>query len=47
MTLAGWLILIPSVGGVTLLFAWCVCKVFTTPDETKRLHGFDSHTPDQ
>jgi hypothetical protein len=47
MTLAGWLILIPSVGGVTLLFVWCIYKVLTTPDETEHLHGFDSHTPDQ
>ena len=47
MTLGGWLILIPSVGSVTWLFAWCIYKVLTTPDETGKIHGFDSVTPDQ
>lgn len=47
MTLGGWLVMILSVGSVTALFAWCIWKVVTTPDETEHLHGFDAHTPDE
>jgi hypothetical protein len=34
MTIAGWITLILSVGGVTLLFAWCIVRVLRkhTPD---------------
>lgn len=47
MTAGGWLILILSVGSVVALFVWCIVKVITTPSETEKLHGFDTHTPDQ
>jgi hypothetical protein len=36
-----------SVGSVLALFAWCIWKVVTTPEETEHLHGFDFETPDQ
>ena len=47
MTAAGWTIMILSVGTVTLLFAWCIYKVMTTPGETEHLHGFEQETPDE
>ena len=47
MTLGGWLILVPSVGTVVGLFVWCIYKVLSTPSETEKLHGFDTHTPDE
>jgi hypothetical protein len=46
MTSSGWLIMILSVGSVTLLLTWCVIKVFTTPEETEHIHGFEQATPD-
>lgn len=36
-----------SVGAVTTLFVWCVIKVIRTPEETKRVHGFEFETPDE
>jgi len=47
MTAGGWLILVLSVGSVVILFVWCIYKVLTTPNETEKLHGFDSQTPDR
>jgi hypothetical protein len=47
MNLWGLLILVVSVGGTTGWLAWCIYKVFATPEETEHLHGFDTHTPDQ
>jgi hypothetical protein len=44
MTTAGFIIMICSVGTVTLLFSWCVWKVLTTPE--KEMHGIELHTPD-
>ncbi len=32
MTAAGFIVMLLSVGSVTLLFGWCVCKVLSTPD---------------
>ena len=47
MTTGGWVIMIGSVGFVTLLFVWCIVKVFTTPQATQRLHGAkDIEPPD-
>jgi len=46
MTTAGWLIMILSVGTVCALFAWCVYKIVTTPNETRHIHGFEQETPD-
>jgi hypothetical protein len=47
MTFGGWIVLIISVGSVTSLFIWCLYKVLSTPHETKKIHGFDFHTPDE
>ncbi len=47
MTTGGLIILVLSVGGVTLLFAWCIFKVLTTPTETAHVHGFEQETPDE
>ncbi len=47
MTLGGWIVMLVSVTTMTLLFAWCLYKVLTTPDETEKLHGFDRNTPDE
>lgn len=47
MTPSGWLTLILSVGCTNLVFLWCICKILRTPKETEKLHGFDSHTPDE
>lgn len=46
MTIGGWIMLILSVGAVTALFAWCLYKVLTIPEETEHIHGFDEPTPD-
>ncbi|MGF1450199.1 MAG: hypothetical protein ACFB20_12390 [Opitutales bacterium] len=47
MTTGGLIILVLSVGGVTLLFLWCIFKVLTTPSETAHVHGFEQETPDE
>ncbi len=46
MTAAGWLIMLVSVGCVSALLIWCVVKVLTIPEETKRVHGFEQEPPD-
>ena len=47
MTTGGLLIMIASVGTVTVLFGWCIWKVLTTPAETERVHGSGAQrTPD-
>jgi hypothetical protein len=46
MTLAGWIIMLLSVGSVSLLLVWCVVKVLTAPDDVEHLHGFEQATPD-
>jgi di/tricarboxylate transporter len=38
LTTGGWVIMVLSVGFVTLLLAWCIYKVVTTPGETEHLH---------
>lgn len=47
MNSGGWTILILSVGTVSLLFAWCIYKVLSTPGETEHMHGFEIETPDE
>ena len=34
------------VGTVTFLFGWCIYKVLTTPEKTKKVHGLEFMTPD-
>lgn len=46
MTLAGWFIMLLSVGGVCALLAWCIYKIVVTPNETEHIHGFERTTPD-
>jgi hypothetical protein len=47
MTWGGWIVMIVSVGGVTGLLAWCICKVVATPGSTEHLHSqADIETPD-
>ena len=47
MTIGGWIIMLLSVGAVTVLFFWCVVKVLTTPGDSEKLHGFEFETPDE
>ena len=47
MTTGGFVIMTISVSTVTLLFAWCIYKVISTPGETERMHGFEIETPDE
>lgn len=46
MTTGGWIVMLLSVGFVTLLFVWCIWKVIVTP-ESPHLHGFEMETPDE
>jgi len=47
MQTSGLVVMILSVGTVTLLFAWCVAKVLAQPAaEAEHLHGTELHTPD-
>lgn len=42
MTLGGWIIMIASVGTVTILFTVCIYKVLTAPgEEDEKIHGFE------
>jgi hypothetical protein len=47
MTIGGWIVLLTSVGTVTVLFAWCIYKVLKTQGETERIHGVESENPDE
>ena len=47
MTIAGWIIMLVSIGTVSALFLWCFYKVLKTPGETERLRGFEIETPDE
>ena len=47
MNIGGWLIMLLSVGTVTVLFTWCIYKVLSTPGETDHIHGFEIETPDE
>lgn len=47
MTPAGWLIMLLSVGGVTVLFVWCLYRVLARTPKVEKLHGIeDIKTPD-
>lgn len=46
MTTAGTLIMLLSVGTVTILFGWCIFKVMTTPDASTHVHAVELDTPD-
>jgi hypothetical protein len=47
MSTGGWIIMVLSVGSVTSLFFWCICKVLSTPGESEHIHGFEIETPDE
>lgn len=49
MSLAGWLVMLVSVGGVTALFLWCLCRVLFGPKapDPKQLHSSLDTPPDQ
>jgi len=46
MTTSGLIVMLLSVGTVTVLFGWCIYKVLTTPNEAEKLHGTEGPTPD-
>ena len=46
MTTSGLIVMLLSVGTVTVLFGWCIYKVLSTPHETEKVHGVEFHTPD-
>ena len=46
MTTSGLIVMLLSVGTVTVLFGWCIHKVLSTPHETEKVHGVEFHTPD-
>lgn len=47
MTIGGWITMVLSVGFVTVLLAWCIWKVVTTPGSAGHLHSqADIETPD-
>lgn len=46
MTTSGLLIMIASVGTVTVLFGWCLHKVLSQPADTDNLQPVELHTPD-
>lgn len=50
MNIGGWVIMISSVGTVTMLFSWCIWKVLSDPDKASHVHStsendgrFDPH----
>lgn len=45
MTSGGWIILIMSIGTVSILFFWCIFKLLSIPKETKHLHDLEPKTP--
>ena len=46
MTTSGLIVMLLSVGTVTVLFGWCIYKVLSTPHETEKVHGVEFHPPD-
>jgi hypothetical protein len=47
LTAGGWIVMLLSVGFVTVLLSWCMWKVLATPGETEHLHSqADIETPD-
>jgi hypothetical protein len=48
MTIAGWLLLVVSCGGVIALAGWCFWKVLTLPHPSEELHApLDIDTKDR
>lgn len=41
MTTAGWIIMLSSVGAVTVLFVWCLYRVLSHKPTAENLHGID------
>ncbi len=39
MTMAGWILMLTAIGGMTTLLAWCVYKIVSTPGATEHLHS--------
>lgn len=39
MTLAGWVMMIVSVGVTTGCFVWCLLRVLRAPESSSHLHG--------
>lgn len=39
MSIAGWIIMLSSVVGMTFLFCWCIYKVLTIPDASEHIHS--------
>lgn len=48
MSIAGWFVMLVSVGGVTTLFLWCLCRVLFGPKapDPSRLHSALDTPPD-
>jgi hypothetical protein len=46
MTQSGWIIMLLSVGSVTVLFVWCLYRVLSYRPPPEKLHGFDIDTQD-
>ncbi|HEX5399072.1 MAG TPA: hypothetical protein VFY06_08500 [Verrucomicrobiae bacterium] len=41
MTTPGWIIMLSSVGAVTVLFVWCLYRVLAHKPPARGLHGID------
>lgn len=46
MNIAGWIVMLVSIGTVSILFFWSIYKVISTPGESEHLHAFEQETPD-
>jgi hypothetical protein len=46
MSTSGLLVMLLSVSTVVVLFAWCIYKVLTTPNEAEKIHSLEFETPD-
>jgi hypothetical protein len=41
MNLSGWIVMILSVGFVTVLIVWCIRRVLKEPEAPERMHAPD------
>lgn len=39
MSLAGWIVMLLSVGGTTGFFFWCIWRVLQPPNKFDKMHG--------
>ena len=39
MSIAGWIIMLVSVFGMTAFFIWCLWRVLSTPEAVEYVHG--------